>query len=72
VNLARRLLTLKTTDQLRSTTALVTSITPFTVQLADGAQIAGPKRLSSYTPAVDDVVFVLRPDTGFLVVGDIV
>lgn len=72
MKLARRLLTLKTTDQLRSTTALVTSVAPFTVQLADATKIVGPKRLSSYTPAVDDVVFVLRPDAEFLVVGDIV
>lgn len=72
MSLARQLLRLKTVDTLRATTATVVATSPFTVKLADGAQIASAPRLASYTPAANDVVFVLRPDTGFLVIGKIV
>jgi hypothetical protein len=70
-DLARELLKLGSTEQLRSATALVTSASPFTIEL-HGVAITDPPRLSSYTPAVDDVVLVLRPDTALVVVGDIV
>lgn len=72
MNLAGQLLKLKTSEQLRSTTATVTNLSPFIVTLGDGVEIVSPPRLASYTPTLHDVVLVLRPDTGFLVVDAIV
>lgn len=72
MSLARELLKLKSDETLRSTTATVTNDTPFTVTLADGVEITDPPRAGTYTPAVDDVVFVLRPGDGFLVLCNIV
>lgn len=72
MSLARELLKLKSGETLTATTAMVTNVAPFTVTLADGVAISDPPRAGSYTPAVDDVVFVLRPGDGFLVLCNIV
>lgn len=52
---------------------IVTDTSPFTVNInGDTVDIISPPRCSSYTPTLADVVFILRPGSGFLVVDQIV
>jgi hypothetical protein len=73
MNLARALVNLKGDESLGFAIGVVTDTSPFTVQInGDTVDIVSPPRCSSYTPAVDDVVLVLRPGPAFLVVDQIV
>lgn len=49
----------------------VTATAPLTITIGAGAPIANVRRLTSYTPAVNDVVAVLHDSTAVLVLGKI-
>lgn len=52
---------------------VVTDVSPFTVQInGDSVDVVSPPRCASYTPTLADVVFILRPGSGFLVVDQVV
>lgn len=73
MSLARALLSLSGRERLGFAIGVVTATSPFTVQInGDTVDIPSPNRLASYTPALNDVVLVLRPGPGFLVVNKIV
>lgn len=72
--LSAALLALQDDERMSWAIGTVTDTTPFTVQIhGDTVDIVSPPRCSSYTPALNDIVFVLRPaGSGFLVVDQIV
>lgn len=73
-DLAAALLALEGGGELGWALGVVTDTTPFTVQLnGDTVDIVSPPRCASYTPTLNDIVFVLRPaGSGVLVVDQIV
>lgn len=72
MSLPRELLKLAKDAPLGFAIGIVTDTSPLTVQInGDSVDIADPPSLDSYAPAVDDVVFVLRPGPTVLVVGKI-
>lgn len=72
--LSAALLALEPGSTLSWAIGVVTDTSPFTVQIhGDTVDIVTPPRCSSYTPTLNDIVFVLRPaGSGFLVVDQIV